>query len=203
MASEYRIPRQFILVFLVFFIGTFLLSVFYNKIELHLTLNQWRHPWADIFFKYFTHLGDGVLFVPVILFFAYRRDYEKMLLFILIAVFTLGITALGKAVLFPDINRPILAIGADKLNLVEGVRMHSKFSFPSGHTTAAFAFWAAIAAVAPKSLAGLFALIAVLVAISRVYLSQHFVPDISAGSAIGVLITVFSLRLYKFFVLKK
>ncbi len=203
MTSVYKIPRPFLLLFLVFFASTLFLSIFYNKIDLHLTINQWRHPWADVFFKYFTNLGDGVLFVPVIIYFAVRRDTEKMILFTLIAVLTLGVTALGKSVLFPDINRPVLAIGADKLNLVEGVRMHSKFSFPSGHTMAAFAFWSAMAAVAHSSLAGFFAVIAVLVGISRVYLSQHFVPDVAAGSALGVLITGICLRLHSLFQTKK
>ncbi|MFN3951943.1 MAG: phosphatase PAP2 family protein [Thermaurantimonas sp.] len=203
MTKAYKIPRPFFLLFLVFFATTLFLSIFYDKIDLHLIINQWRHPWADVFFKYFTHLGDGVLFVPAIIYFSVQKDTEKVILFILIAVLTLSVTALGKSVLFPDINRPVLAIGADKLNLVEGVRMHSKFSFPSGHTMAAFAYWSAMAAVAHGSFAGLFALIAVLVGISRVYLSQHFVPDVAAGSVLGIMITEICFRLHSLFLTKK
>lgn len=203
MNEHFKIPASFYIPAVVFLTVTIFLSIFFNKIELHLALNHWKHPIADTFFKYITHLGDGLIFIPFIAFYAIAKKREYFVLFSLAAVITLIVTALGKSVLFPDIDRPILAIGADKLKLVEGVRMHSKYSFPSGHTMAAFAFWSLIAVIAPKNSGYLFALIAILVGISRVYLSQHFIPDVAAGGLLGILIAQFCVRLVQVFFPKK
>ncbi|GCD76998.1 hypothetical protein JCM31826_04800 [Thermaurantimonas aggregans] len=203
MTSELKIPTTFLVPTAIFLAVTSFLSFFFDKVELHLALNVWKHPVSDVFFKYITHLGDGLIFVPFILYFGFKKNWEYFFLFTSTAVITLIITALGKSVLFPNIDRPILAIGTDKLQLVEGVRMHSKYSFPSGHTMAAFAFWSLIAVIAPKKIGYLFSLIAILVGISRVYLSQHFVPDVAAGGLLGILISHFCVRLVKVFYPKK
>ena len=60
-------------------------------------------------------------------------------------------------------------------------------SFPSGHTTAAFAFFCALSILARKHplLQSLFFLLAAGVAYSRMYLSQHFLADVLAGSLLA------------------
>jgi len=60
-----------------------------------------------------------------------------------------------------------------------------KFSFPSGHTSAAFLFAALIYAVAPTVGMCLFAW-ACGVGLSRVVLGVHFPSDIVAGAALGL-----------------
>jgi membrane-associated phospholipid phosphatase len=60
-------------------------------------------------------------------------------------------------------------------------------SFPSGHTTSAFALFFSLALIMrrPGWDAACFAL-AALVALSRVYLAQHFLADTLAGAGLGV-----------------
>jgi membrane-associated phospholipid phosphatase len=59
-------------------------------------------------------------------------------------------------------------------------------SFPSGHSVTAFALAFVLSRVYPRY-ASLFYGLAVLVAISRVYLAKHFPSDVVAGAAVGIL----------------
>jgi len=64
-------------------------------------------------------------------------------------------------------------------------------SFPSGHTVAAFALYSLLTLMigrkyAPWGLA--FALLAMLVGISRIFLVQHFLIDVLAGAVLGLVL---------------
>lgn len=74
---------------------------------------------------------------------------------------------------------------------VEGVSLHSSLSFPSGHTAAAFALMFAISILCKHNWQRVLCLaIAVLTGFSRIYLSQHFLEDVLAGSVVGILSTL-------------
>ena len=104
------------------------------------------------------------------------------------------VTQFGKRVVWPDAPRPkilieqLLAQNPDlQIHLVDGVHLHSSHSFPSGHTTGAFALFGTLALMAKKPLWKLFwLLLACLVGYSRMYLSQHFLIDVTVGSFIGM-----------------
>jgi undecaprenyl-diphosphatase len=66
-----------------------------------------------------------------------------------------------------------------------------RFSFPSGHTAAAFAVAAALAGE-PATLGPLALLLAVGIGLSRVYLGAHYPLDVGAGALLGVLAGVAS-----------
>lgn len=71
-------------------------------------------------------------------------------------------------------------------NLITLTHQPNDFSFPSGHTTAAFAVAGVLFFYCPKKY-GLPALIlAILVALSRVYLGVHFPSDVLVGAFIGL-----------------
>ena len=71
--------------------------------------------------------------------------------------------------------------------------MHSFHSFPSGHTAVAFGLFCLLALISSNKMIGVVCFfIALFVAFSRVYLSQHFFLDIYIGSLIGVVATVLS-----------
>ncbi|MFW5657174.1 MAG: phosphatase PAP2 family protein, partial [Bacteroidota bacterium] len=72
--------------------------------------------------------------------------------------------------------------------LVPEVVVYSARSFPSGHTTSAFALFICLVFYTKSlPLKIIFFFLAVLVGFSRVYLSQHFFCDVVAGSFLGVL----------------
>ena len=123
----------------LFFISTSLMAVYtYGKIPLHLIINQYNSPFQDIFFKYFTNVGDGLfaIFILLLVLFTVKiRDF-----FIGLSTFLISgiICQVMKKVIFFDQLRPSKYFGPDDLHLVKGVVLHSYNSFPSGHSTTAF-----------------------------------------------------------------
>jgi len=70
---------------------------------------------------------------------------------------------------------------------VDGIKILSHHSFPSGHSATAFAFCFCIAFFVKKRIIQFFLFIlAFLIGFSRVYLSQHFFVDVLFGSLIGI-----------------
>jgi len=69
-------------------------------------------------------------------------------------------------------------------------------SFPSGHTTTAFAFATAIGVLYPKTRLPLYFL-AALVGLSRIYLGAHFPVDVLGGAALGIFSGLLAARILK------
>jgi len=173
---------------ILLFIGIALFGVLiYGKLNFHLLVNQFNSPFQDIFFKYFTNVGDGlfaVLILLILLFLVKIRTF-----FMGLSTFLLSgiVCQVMKKAIFVNQFRPSKFFSPDQLHYVEGVVLHSNNSFPSGHSTTAFAFFLFLAYVFKKKhYQIIFAVIACLTAYSRVYLSQHFFGDVAAGGLIGI-----------------
>ena len=189
MYTAYFKNQRLQILFFTFFV--FLLLLFPNK-NLHLVVNSFHTHFFDVFFKYVTYLGDGVLFAVFMIFFLFIKR-KQSLKFAIAGITTLLVTFVLKKVVFTKFPRPVEFFGEEKLHLIEGVKMHHWNSFPSGHSMAAFAmFTLFFLYVKNPVLKGMFLTIASLAAFSRVYLSQHFLLDILVGSMIGVGIALVS-----------
>lgn len=161
-----------------------------DKGDVVLWLNRHHHIVADHFFKYATHLGDGM--VPVILILvAVLVRYRLALLVSAIALMQLIVSQLSKRVLFSDMPRPRQYFGDHALRFVDGVDVHLRYAFPSGHTLTAFSVATLMVFLFPeKKWVGIVAFVyAITVGISRIYLAQHFFMDVYAGAMLGVFFT--------------
>ena len=182
--------KWFYIPYLLFIGFSSTILIAFSKKEIHLFINNHHCNIADFFFKNLTHLGDGItigIFIFVMVFIKYR--YAIILSFSTISV-TIAIQAF-KRYLLPDIKRPILFFyNLQELYLVPGVDVHTSHSFPSGHSASAFTLFLFLALIIRNKHLKLIAFIfALLIAYSRVYLSQHFLNDIYFGSLIAVFFT--------------
>ncbi len=180
----------FLLYFVVLAYGLHLVTTF-DKVSLHYQMNQTvGNSLIDSFFVWITYLGDGnvaAFFLVFILIFNFRNGFSILVCFALAGLVTYIIKQYG----FDDVNRPSFVfyffVPDKHLKLIEGVDLHIHNSFPSGHATQAFAIFGLLSFFTTKQWQkiGLF-LIALLTAYSRVHLSQHWLVDIMAGSAVGL-----------------
>lgn len=163
-----------------------LLLLFYNKIEIELWINARNTPFFDIFFKYFTHLGDGVT-AAIISLIVILLNIRKGVILLLSYLISGLIIQVLKIHVFPDILRPIGMIElTPAIHLVEGVKLWGIQSFPSGHSGTAFAVLFCFAAFTNSQKIQFLAFItAVFLAYSRLYLFQHFLTDVIAGAVLG------------------
>ncbi len=188
--------RYFLLPYILF-LGIFVVfALSFTKIEMHIWANQINSPFLDQFFRYATHLGDGTAIAVLTIIFLFIK-YRYALAFLIGSLLTSGVVHLFKQLLLENMYRPskyFELYETYKLYIVEGVTLRSLQSFPSGHTSTAFNVFLMLALITKNNYLKLvYFFIALLVAYSRVYLSQHFFLDIAAGSFIA---TVFILLVY-------
>lgn len=183
----------FFIVFLVFLIAGLILLLTTGKGDLVLFFADHRSPSGDLLFRFASKMGEAVpylLAIVVLLFYRFRYALLMPVVGILVSIVSL----ITKS--FFDHDRPsayFKELGIfDQINLVEGIQLWGKYSFPSGHTMSAFAIYGLLAFLAgwKKSFGMVMILFAILVGLSRVYLVQHFFQDVYLGAILGVLIAM-------------
>ncbi len=191
--SNFFKEKSVIFLFIPFLVIGFGFHFIYGKGQTHLMINEYHSGFGDFFFKHVTYLGDGIAF-PVLIIACLFLKFRWSLYFLASALLTLLAIYLTKQMFFHGIPRP-LAFFEDSYNLylVEGVKIHRNNSFPSGHTTTAFAvFTLLILIIKNNFLKFTFALLAIIAGFSRIYLSQHFLIDVLAGAVLGISIALIS-----------
>jgi len=178
------------LMYVLYFLTAIVLVLFLDKGTFLFWLNQRHNPFGDVFFSYVTLLGEAHIFVIAgIILLLYRIYYAILLTFTGIIHYI--IVQFLKIIVF-DAHRPSVKFeeSLSSFNLVEGIELHSHYSMPSGHTASAFALATILILLTKnKLLQVIYMLLAILVAISRVYLFQHFMVDTVVGATIGLLVS--------------
>lgn len=139
--------------------------------------------------KYFTHLGDGLVFLPLIIL-ALLLRYRYAIELALTGVFLTLLVNILKQLVFTNTERPKRFFqGIAELDFVQGIEMHGLNSFPSGHTATAAAI-AVLIALEWRNKRAVFAglTFALLIGFSRIYLAQHFLRDVVFGYLVGIVV---------------
>jgi membrane-associated phospholipid phosphatase len=178
---------SFLFPYFIFLLLGAALIIANSKADTHLEFNSYHNSFFDVFFLYATNLGDGVTAVLVIVILLVVK-FRYAVIVGLANLISAGITQTLKHTVFSDVVRPKKFFeGIHDLYFVPGVDNYLYNSFPSGHSTCAFSLYFSLALIVEnKTCKFLLFILAFIVGYSRIYLSQHFLQDVYAGSLIGV-----------------
>jgi len=158
------------------------------------------NPQIYNFFSWFTLLGEPQILIPI-----------ALLLFLLnfgkgVFVFSAWLTASLITIILKGIianHRPAYYFKDLIVSCAGEIDLWYNLSTPSGHTTAAFAFFASLAILSKKTyLQIIFFIIALLAGLSRMVLFMHFFYDVYFGAIIGsvsAIIMLYFLQSYRKF----
>jgi undecaprenyl-diphosphatase len=151
----------------------------------------------DYFFAFFSQKGSSILIWVVIflllVIFEEKRDKHFIIYFIL----SVAVSAFLTNILLKNVfhrPRPVIVYGQGSALSLQ--TCPADFSFPSGHATIAFAA-ASVLSAFDKKRKYFYYLIAVLVALSRIYLSCHYFFDIVAGALLGYAVSKILSRFHR------
>ncbi len=194
--------KYFIISYLIFVVLSIIIIILFSKPEIAIAINKQNCKIADIFFKYITHLGHGLWLLPLAFYF-FLKNKDALYITIFSSVFLLIFVNLLKRTIYsqrPKLYFKDTFITYYDFHFVQGVDLHSIHSFPSGHTATAFTiFFLATLFISNRKIfiQILFFILAFLVAYSRLYLSQHFLIDVLAGSFIGIFSVIAGIFVFK------
>ncbi|MEC5144635.1 phosphatase PAP2 family protein [Chitinophaga sp. 212800010-3] len=184
--------KVFLIVFLAIVICILIARIFFvSRTTAFFFINGLHTPAGDKVFPYITDLGSvsaAVLISLLLLAIRRRAGLVMATAYIFTSIISFSLKTL---VGFPRPHRYF----ADRLlqiYFVPGVTVLDNFrSFPSGHSVCAFTAATVLAYYAKnKYLSLVYLLLAMLVAYSRMYMSQHFLEDVTAGALLGVFATM-------------
>lgn len=188
---KHSLNNHFIFLYLPFAFLGLLMLLLIPKGDILLFLNEHQHPIADQLFKYTTHLGNGLMFILIFVILLFIRFYDALFFLIVSIAHSIPVVMM-KMVLFKAYPRPIVFFTdlGIKLNLIDGVTIQTLYPFPSGHTAFGFTIMFSLSLLCKnrKWLSLLFFIMACMIGMSRIYLSQHFFMDVYMGALISMII---------------
>lgn len=189
MKATIRQLQYFLIPYSILFAIAITLKIIFTREEIYFFINGLHFPAGDIFFRYATEMGSATTatcVVLILLFVNYRYSLLLASSYLMTSMINFPLKYLVGAprpkLYFTDSPRTIYWVPD-----VEVLSNH--FSFPSGHTVCAFTTAVVLTFISPRKWYGcIYFLLAVLVAYSRMYLSQHFFEDVTAGSFEAVVV---------------
>jgi len=165
--------------------------------DLNIRLSNNYNKEVGFFFRYFTTFGEESILVPlglILILIIRNTNFSIRLIFTFLLNSLMVIPV--KYYIFGN-QRPKLALHKYHLVFTEGVRVWEYNSFPSGHTSAAFAMAMALALWFKNvTISIIVVIMAMGVGLSRIYLQQHFIEDVLGGSVVGLLAALIASGFY-------
>jgi undecaprenyl-diphosphatase len=139
-----------------------------------------RQGWMNVIMKWATRAGDGYLWVALSLAAVAFRSQGAVLLRQLVLAFAFELGAYKIVKKHSSRLRPFVRMPA----VTKLVLPPDEFSFPSGHTAAAFVMTTVFGMTSPVFLPPLL-MLSMIIGMSRVYLGVHYPSDVAAGGVLG------------------
>jgi len=164
-----------------------------NDHRLMRKIHRWRAPrWFRILMIMMTRLGDGWLWYSIGLILLVFGGSQKFL-----AIGAATAAAAAGIFLFRTLKHASRRKRPCEIepHCWSSILPPDKYSFPSGHSITSFAIALSIGMFYPD-LQIVLLVVALLIASSRIILGMHFLSDVLAGSAIGILLGYFSYHVF-------
>jgi membrane-associated phospholipid phosphatase len=189
---------KFFLLLILMIIGIGLLFIgLTGKAGSYQAINGWLKPELDEIIKWSNWIGDGIFVLAIgLIFFLNKRQREMGVAIILSYAISGGLAQLLKRIILSPRPEAFFKNQLYQDILNQSGNLNLFHSFPSGHTTSAFAL-ATVLAYYFYSFGSqtVLLLLALLAGFSRIYLGQHFLTDVMAGMVLGTSISLLTLML--------
>ena len=152
-----------------------------------------RSPLLNIIFLIFTISTEVpvIVLVSALMYWCINKKYGQRMLFSLIGNFVIN-TGVKEFVKAP---RPIGTPGLESMR----VSTATGYSFPSGHTQTATAFWTSLMILIKKSWVYILGTIMIVsVGLSRLYLGVHWPIDVIFGWIFGILFSIVFIKIFDY-----
>ncbi|MBK8521866.1 MAG: phosphatase PAP2 family protein [Ferruginibacter sp.] len=155
------------------------------------------HPFfLNVFFVNYTFMGDGIFAVGLIalMFFYFKRKQAGLAL-----LYSFLISGLAVQIIKNLINRSGTTLyfeAGTYLNVTTDIPLSELSGLPSGHTATVFALCTVMVFMLKNKNQQLLILMGALLAgYSRMYLAQHFLPDVIIGAMLGTAAGILAFHL--------
>ena len=165
---------------------------YFNKI------NSIDSKFFDLYFRFITNFGHVIIWLFVMLVYSAFNLYEIAILFFACLLFGTPVTPILQYLV--NRQRPHQQLDENKINLRT---YESSYCSPSAHSERVF-FATTVLTLIASPWYSLLYIVAISVAISRVYLGAHFPLDTIFGAAVGIissLLILLLIRPFTFFVI--
>lgn len=188
MKETLKHNQVFIALFLLWLVVGAAILLNIEKGDWVMFFNYHRSNIGNIYFSIASHFAE-YSFILFFLAFLMNKSYGNAFIAALTWLFS-GIAAQSLKRFF-EMPRPAAFFDESILNFIGEGKLYYAHSFPSGHTTTAFALFFVFALFSKeKKWQIVFFFLALSTALSRMYLLQHFFVDVYFGSILGVVVAI-------------
>lgn len=163
-----------------------------NACFLNIFAKSQQHQLLTVFIRIVSHSGDGYLYplVPLVLLY-YAPPVGLAFLAAAMTSFAIELPLYRMIKDNVKRNRPFIALS----DVNRKIMPPDEYSFPSGHTAAAFIMANLISHFVPYATAPIY-MWAAIVGVSRIYLGVHFPTDVIAGICLGLASSAIGIFLF-------